>query len=234
MTDLVVRFNEVFKQYGSKTILHNIDLQIKEGEFIALVGESGGGKSTILRLLAQLEQPTGGEIFYADPQLVKRVMFQNDRLLPWLPIIENITFKNKSAIAKAQQLLDSVGLRQYDKAFPSQLSGGQKQRVALARALMASPQLLLLDEPLGALDALTRRQMQELILKICRQQHLTTVLVTHDVEEAVRMADRILVIKDGRISREFFGMAGGSSEEIAHSAEKVLAAILGKEQEFAS
>lgn len=190
---------------------------------------SGGGKSTILRLIAQLEQPSSGKIAYAGSRLpVTRVMFQNDRLLPWMTALQNVSFHAHAAATQkqAQSALNSVGLSEFADSFPSQLSGGQKQRLALARALMANPELLLLDEPLGALDALTRRNMQQFIRQIVDEKHLTTMLITHDVDEAARMADRIIVVKSGTNVYEVAGAKDGSPEEVADVAQSVLAVIL--------
>lgn len=192
----MITIKNVNKTYNNLTALHDVSLDIKQGEFIALVGMSGGGKSTLLRLIAGLEQPTNGsvQINSNDTKSLIRVMFQEDRLLPWMSVLDNLSFgsKDKNTKAHAKELLDLVELGDYADHFPNQLSGGQKQRVALARALMSHPKILLLDEPLGALDALTRRKMQDLILDICQKQNLTTILVTHDVEEAARMADSTL------------------------------------------
>jgi ABC-type nitrate/sulfonate/bicarbonate transport system, ATPase component len=202
MNNSIIDVKNVNKQYESLSALKNVNLSIKQGEFIALVGMSGGGKSTLLRLISGLEKPTSGSIYINDhlndqSNSLVRVMFQEDRLLPWMTVLENISFKSKDKQkqARAKQLLELVELNDCENHYPNQLSGGQKQRVALARALMTNPKILLLDEPLGALDALTRRKMQDLILDICEKQDLTTILVTHDVDEAARMADRIVVMK---------------------------------------
>jgi sulfonate transport system ATP-binding protein len=210
MAEPLLTLARIGKVYGDKTALHDVNFSIYPGEFIALVGMSGGGKSTILRLIAQLEQPTSGQIKYADPDMVTRVMFQNDRLLPWMTNVQNLSFKSNDKVqqARAKAMLKTVGLQDFPDSYPSSLSGGQKQRLALGRALMADPQLLLLDEPLGALDALTRRKMQDSITEICQQQHLTTLLITHDVEEAARMADRVIVVKDGTNVYEADGAKG--------------------------
>lgn len=231
MTDEFVKIRNVAKNYGDKVILHDVNLSIQNHEFIALVGKSGGGKSTLLRLIAGLEKQSNGEINFSQENPIIRVMFQNDRLLPWLTIGENVCFqiKNKETQTEASEMLELVGLSDQKDKYPSQLSGGQKQRVALARALMAHPQLLLLDEPLGALDALTRRQMQDLILKICREQKLTTILVTHDVNEAVRMADRVIVIRDGTSRFEETGVESDDVAKVAIAAETVLHDIMGEE-----
>ncbi|WP_390405151.1 ABC transporter ATP-binding protein [Lacticaseibacillus jixiensis] len=230
MPEPLLTLNRIAKHYGTKTALHDVNFSIYPGEFIALVGMSGGGKSTILRLIAQLEQPSAGTISYTDSNLVTRVMFQNDRLLPWLTNLENLSFKNKAKQARASQMLETVGLKAFADTYPGALSGGQKQRLALGRALMADPELLLLDEPLGALDALTRREMQALISRICTEQDLTTLLITHDVEEAARMADRVIVVKDGTNMYEADGAKGQSPAAIAAVSEQVLQVILGPDQ----
>lgn len=210
--------------------LHDVNLRIDRGQFIALVGMSGGGKSTLLRLIANLEQPTSGsvEINSSDSKSLTRFMFQEDRLLPWMSVLDNLSFgsKDKKTKKHAQELLDLVELGDYADHFPNQLSGGQKQRVALARALMTNPKILLLDEPLGALDALTRHKMQDLILDICKKQDLTTILVTHDVEEAARMADRIIVMKDSTNSYEEDCPKNRNAGQIGVVADRVLGEIL--------
>jgi len=197
-----------------------------------LVGMSGGGKSTLLRLIAGLEKPTTGniEIDNSDEKSLMRVMFQEDRLLPWMSVLDNLSFgsKNKDDKNHAKELLDLVELGDYADHFPNQLSGGQKQRVALARALMTDPKILLLDEPLGALDALTRRKMQDLILDICEKQNLTTILVTHDVEEAARMADRIVVMKESTNYYEEDCPKNRNAGQIGIVADRVLGEILNE------
>lgn len=191
---------------------------------------SGGGKSTLLRLIAGLEQPTTGSVSIESDHTksLMRVMFQEDRLLPWMSVLDNLSFgsKDKNTKAHAQELLELVELGDYADQFPNQLSGGQKQRVALARALMSHPQILLLDEPLGALDALTRRKMQDLILDICQKQNLTTILVTHDVEEAARMADRIIVMKNSTNTYEEVCPKNRNAGQIGIVADRVLGEIL--------
>ncbi|WP_251547676.1 ABC transporter ATP-binding protein [Limosilactobacillus caecicola] len=201
--------NNVSKVYQAKTALHDANLEVDRGSFVAIVGMSGSGKTTLLRMIAGLEQPTTGEIRQNDRQVTSinpqaRCMFQDDRLLPWMTVSENLTFgaKDKEQRARAQRLLETMELMEFSNYYPTKLSGGQRQRVALARALMDNPELLLLDEPLGALDALTRLRMQDLILKITNEQKITTMLVTHDVSEAVRMANRIIVVKNSQILRQ--------------------------------
>ncbi|KRM88722.1 ABC transporter ATP-binding protein [Liquorilactobacillus vini] len=208
--NILMTIRDISKVYGQHIVLKNVDLDVYHHEFLALVGKSGGGKSTLLRLIAGLEQPNNGEIKQSDRLIEKtndkaRMMFQEDRLLPWMSVLDNITFasKNTQAQKEAKNLLDLVGLTEYADVYPTKLSGGQKQRLALARALFAHPDLLLLDEPLGALDALTRRNMQDLIIKVCQKKQITTILVTHDINEAVRMANRIVLIKDQGIKEVF-------------------------------
>lgn len=230
MNNSMITIKNVNKTYNNLTALHDVNLDINQGEFIALVGMSGGGKSTLLRLIAGLEKPTSGsvQINSTDTKSLIRVMFQEDRLLPWLSVLDNLSFgsKDKNTKAHAKELLDLVELGDYADHFPNQLSGGQKQRVALARALMSHPKILLLDEPLGALDALTRRKMQDLILNICQKQNLTTILVTHDVEEAARMADRIVVMKDSTNTYEEDCPKNRNAGQIGIVADRVLGEIL--------
>jgi len=197
--------NGVTKRYGQNTILNGLDLHIPAGQFVAVVGRSGGGKSTLLRLLAGLEKPQSGEILAGSTPLSQiqddtRMMFQDARLLPWKSVIDNVGLGLKGDWRDAaRQSLAAVGLEDRAAEWPAALSGGQKQRVALARALIHKPGLLLLDEPLGALDALTRLEMQALIESLWQSQGFTVLLVTHDVSEAVAMADRVLLIEDGKI-----------------------------------
>ena len=197
--------NGVTKRYGENTILNALDLHIPAGQFVAVVGRSGGGKSTLLRLLAGLETPNAGELLAGNTPLAElqddtRMMFQDARLLPWKTVIDNVGLGLKGHWRDAaRQALASVGLENRAGEWPAALSGGQKQRVALARALIHRPGLLLLDEPLGALDALTRIEMQALIESLWKAHGFTVLLVTHDVSEAVAMADRVLLIEDGKI-----------------------------------
>lgn len=202
---LPLLLNHISKRYGEKIILNELDLHIPAGQFVAVVGRSGGGKSTLLRLLAGLEPASGGVILAGNAPLATaqeetRLMFQEARLLPWKSVIDNVGLGLKGDWkAAATQALAAVGLANRASEWPAALSGGQKQRVALARALIHRPALLLLDEPLGALDALTRIEMQELIVSLWQEHAFTVLLVTHDVSEAVAMADRVLLIEDGKI-----------------------------------
>lgn len=195
----------VSRRYGSKTVLDNLNLHIPAGQFVAVVGRSGCGKSTLLRLLAGLENPNDGELLAGNTPLRQtqddtRLMFQDARLLPWKKVIDNVGLGLRGNWRQdALNALAAVGLENRAAEWPAALSGGQKQRVALARALIHRPRLLLLDEPLGALDALTRLEMQALIESLWLEHGFTVLLVTHDVSEAVALADRVLLIEDGRI-----------------------------------
>ena len=197
--------NAVSKHYAENIVLNQLDLHIPAGQFVAVVGRSGGGKSTLLRLLAGLETPTAGDVLAGTTPLAEiqddtRMMFQDARLLPWKSVIDNVGLGLKGQWRDAaRQALAAVGLENRAGEWPAALSGGQKQRVALARALIHRPGLLLLDEPLGALDALTRLEMQDLIVSLWQEHGFTVLLVTHDVSEAVAMADRVLLIEEGKI-----------------------------------
>ncbi len=199
----------VGRSFGSKTVLDHLDLHVPAGQFVAVVGRSGCGKSTLLRLVVGLDQPSAGRIVLddaADIATAARIMFQEPRLLPWARVLANVEvgLDGRGGADQrrtlAQQALHEVGLGDRAGDWPAVLSGGQKQRVALARALVSRPRLLAFDEPLGALDALTRIDMQRLIETVWRDQGFTAILVTHDVAEAVALADRVLVIEDGRIA----------------------------------
>jgi sulfonate transport system ATP-binding protein len=200
------------KSFGSNEVLHGIDLYVRAGEFVAVVGRSGCGKSTLLRLLVGLDRPSGGELWFGeqpeqprDPNAI-RIMFQEPRLLPWANVLGNVEVglgANRGSVdarARAISTLRAVGLEDRRDEWPSVLSGGQKQRVALARALVSRPRVLAFDEPLGALDALTRISMQRLLERVWLDQRFTALLVTHDVAEAVTLADRVLMIEDGEIA----------------------------------
>ena len=198
------------KSFGDHQVLRGIDLHIPAGQFVAIVGRSGCGKSTLLRLIAGLETIDAGTISFGEetrPEDI-RVMFQEPRLLPWAKVLSNVEVglgrdrASPDAQARAEKALAEVGLEEKRSEWPAVLSGGQKQRVALARALVSDPRVLAFDEPLGALDALTRISMQRLLERVWRDQSFTAILVTHDVAEAVALADRVLVIEDGRIAHD--------------------------------
>lgn len=197
--------NAVGKRYGDNVVLNDLDLHIPAGQFVAVVGRSGGGKSTLLRLLAGLEKPNAGELLAGNGPLTAsqqetRLMFQDARLLPWKSVIDNVGLGLQGKWRdRALEALAAVGLENRAGEWPAALSDGQKQRVALARALIHRPGLLLLDEPLGALDALTRLEMQDLIASLWQEHGFTVLLVTHDVSEAVAMVDRVLLIEEGKI-----------------------------------
>lgn len=209
---LPVSIRGLSKSFGDNEVLRGLDLHIPAGQFVAIVGKSGCGKSTLLRLLVGLDKPTDGEFWYgsgpgaAISQSDLRVMFQEPRLLPWARVLANVEVglgkakHARDAKERALSVLNEVGLADRRNDWPSVLSGGQRQRVALARALVSHPRVLAFDEPLGALDALTRISMQKLLEQIWRDQAFTAILVTHDVAEAVALADRVLLIEDGKIA----------------------------------
>ena len=209
------------KSFASKSgpieVLRNIDLKLKENEFVSIVGTSGCGKSTLLSIVAGLEDFNGGMAWLdgvplVGPGMDRGVVFQGYTLLPWLTARENVMFALKAAghtESECRQIADEhlelVRLTKFADTYPNQLSGGMKQRVAIARALSYRPKILLMDEPFGALDAMTRRQMQELLMAIWEKHRLTVLFITHDVEEAVYLSDRVIVMcmNPGRIAVEY-------------------------------
>jgi sulfonate transport system ATP-binding protein len=198
------------KSFGEHEVLRGVDLHVAAGQFVAIVGRSGCGKSTLLRLIAGLERADAGTVSFGGETLAEdiRVMFQEPRLLPWARVLSNVEVglgrerREADAQARAEKALIEVGLESKRDQWPAALSGGQKQRVALARALVSQPRILAFDEPLGALDALTRISMQNLLERVWIDQGFTAILVTHDVAEAVALADRVLIIEDGRIAQD--------------------------------
>lgn len=205
-TGTLIQLQQVEKYYKEKHVLKGVTLNIPSGQFVAFVGRSGCGKSTLLRLIAGLERHDSGKVLLEAKELQgirqdTTVMFQDSRLLPWKKVIDNVGLGLTGPWQEqARNVLEEVGLADRQLEWPSVLSGGQQQRVALARALVRSPKLLLLDEPLSALDALTRLEMQLLIERLWIEQRFTTLLVTHDVTEAIRLADRIILIEEGTIA----------------------------------
>jgi len=207
-----VLLHGVSKAFGDHHVLRGIDLAIEPGQFVAIVGRSGCGKSTLLRLIAGLDQPSAGRVA-VDGRTdgwhdAVRLMFQESRLLPWQRVSANVAIglaharDRRDRRRQAASVLRRVGLAGRETSWPSVLSGGQKQRVALARALVSHPRLLAFDEPLGALDALTRIEMQELIETVWQEKGFTAIVVTHDVSEAVALADRILLLDGGKVAMD--------------------------------
>ena len=204
------------KSYGDKTVLHSIDLDVRPGELVSLLGPSGCGKSTALKIIGGFEQPTSGIVSIAGADVTRTparergtgIVFQQYSLFPHITAAQNIEFGLKvqrvgraERHARSEELLALVGLEEHGGKYPHQLSGGQQQRVALARALAVAPRVLLLDEPLSALDALVRERLREEIVRIHRERGTTTIMVTHDQEEALAMADRVAVMHEGRIAQ---------------------------------
>ncbi|WP_406659915.1 ABC transporter ATP-binding protein [Methanolobus sp. ZRKC3] len=195
------------KEGGTPTVaLDNVDLEVKDAEFVCFLGPSGCGKTTLLRIISGLDIPDDGDIFLNNEKITgpgpkRGMVFQEYSLFPWKSVIENVIFgplmggaKKKDALKEAEKYLELVGLEQFKDSFPHELSGGMKQRVAIARALANEPEVLLMDEPFGALDAQTRNVLQGELLQIWQKKHLTVLFVTHSVDEAVFLADRIVMM----------------------------------------
>jgi sulfonate transport system ATP-binding protein len=195
----VVRLRGLSRSFGDHVVLEELDLDLRAGEFVALLGRSGSGKTTLLRALAGLDQGITGEVRTGG---TPAVVFQDPRLLPWRTVIQNVALglRDPDPAARAGRALAEVGLEGREDAWPRQLSGGQRQRVALARALVREPDLMLLDEPFSALDALTRVSAQALVNDLWQRHQPAVLLVTHDVEESLLLADRVLIVEDGRIT----------------------------------
>jgi sulfonate transport system ATP-binding protein len=201
---LAVDASGVDRGFDGRAVLHGLDLSIGSGEFVALLGRSGTGKSTLLRILGGLDPDYDGDVLVPER---RAVVFQEPRLIPWQRVLANVALglrpgdEGRSGIRKLSlDALDEVGLTGHADAWPVTLSGGEAQRVALARALVREPQLMLLDEPFGALDALTRVRMHALLQDLCARHRPAVLLVTHDVDEAILLADRALVLVDGKIT----------------------------------
>jgi sulfonate transport system ATP-binding protein len=197
----VASVHKLGKSFGRRAVLGSLDLEIAPGEFVALLGRSGSGKSTLLRALAGLDKEVTGEIVVNG---TVAVAFQEPRLLPWRTVLANVSLglRSPSPNELARKALDEVGLLDRADAWPLTLSGGEAQRVSLARALVREPDLVLLDEPFCALDALTRITMHELVLSLWASYRPAVLMVTHDVDEALTLADRALVLRDGQIAYE--------------------------------
>jgi sulfonate transport system ATP-binding protein len=201
---LAVSASGVTRRFNGREVLRGLDVSIAPGEFVALLGRSGTGKSTLLRILGGLDADYGGDVLVP---LRRAVVFQEPRLLPWQRVLPNVGLGLKQGRGEDGSLkqrsidaLGEVGLADHARAWPVTLSGGEAQRVALARALVREPQLMLLDEPFGALDALTRTRMHSLLQDLCVRHNPAVLLVTHDVDEAILLADRVLVLTDGTIA----------------------------------
>lgn len=218
MKDALVKISNVHKSFkidgATVEVLDNISLDFERGEFVSIVGASGCGKSTLLRIIAGFESVSEGEItldgkVITKPSIESGMVFQESRLFPWLTAEKNIDFGISRKISKSekkktvQEHIDLVGLKGFEKALPKQLSGGMQQRVSIARGLINNPQLLLLDEPFGALDAITRINMQNEILRIWEAEKKTMIMVTHDVDEAIYLGDKVIVMssRPGKIRK---------------------------------
>ena len=225
----VVRLRDFTRRFGDTTVIDGLDLDIAPGEFVALLGRSGSGKTTLLRTLAGLDDARGQDVTVPD---ARAVVFQDARLLPWKKVWRNVALglRGGDVRARAERALEEVGLGHRIDAWPLTLSGGEAQRTALARALVREPQLLLLDEPFAALDALTRLRMHDLVLTLWRAHHPAVLIVTHDIDEAVALADRILVLDRGRIvAEERVATPRGARSEISPRLRERLLGYLGVE-----
>jgi sulfonate transport system ATP-binding protein len=194
-----VRVRDLYRSFSRNGgVLNGLDLDIADGEFVALIGRSGTGKSTLLRALAGLDRDVAGTGHIVVPDNVS-VVFQDSRLLPWKRVLDNIVFglRGDDALARGRRALAEVGLAGRERSWPYQLSGGEQQRASLARSLVREPRLLLADEPFGALDALTRIRMHALLRELCRVHRPAVLLVTHDVDEAIVLADRVILLDGG-------------------------------------
>ncbi|MDR3707329.1 MAG: ATP-binding cassette domain-containing protein [Capsulimonadaceae bacterium] len=236
-----VVLKSVNKSFGASPVLSAVDFAIPYGQFVALIGKSGCGKSTLLRLVAGLETPSEGQILIDGAPLQgqnsgARVMFQDARLLPWKRVRDNVGIGRQGNWRdEADQALTEVGLLDRADDWPAVLSGGERQRVGLARALVSKPRLLLLDEPMSALDALTRIEMQRLIERLWHEHGFTVLLITHDVEEAVALADRVALLERGKIALDTkIELARPRQRTIAEFGQyeaKILEQVLGPAEE---
>jgi sulfonate transport system ATP-binding protein len=220
-----VLVEQVVRKFGDRVVLDHLDLTIDDEELVILLGPSGCGKSTLLRLLAGLDKPDGGRI---EVPASRAVVFQADRLLPWQRVLPNVTLglRGPDADEKARRALGEVHLAGRERAWPKQLSGGEAQRVALARALVSEPELILLDEPFAALDAITRLRMHELVRELRRKHHASMLLVTHDVDEAIALGDRILVMSNGRIDTDHRVTLSATDRAASVAREELRSALL--------
>jgi ABC-type nitrate/sulfonate/bicarbonate transport system ATPase subunit len=212
----MVRVENLTKIYetesGTVTALRDVALELAAGSFTALLGKSGCGKTTLLRLLSGLENPTHGEVSCSVSRPHVGYVFQEARLMPWLSVADNIRFAERSgrrregsgdSSAEAERILQTLSLAEFAKAFPHELSGGMAQRVALGRTLFCNPRLILMDEPFGALDWFTRKALQRDLLRLWQEGGKTILFVTHDIDEALLLADRVVVMREGQITGRF-------------------------------
>lgn len=228
LRDAAVKLKNFTRAFGETTVISGLDLEIGAGEFVVLLGRSGSGKTTLLRTLAGLDEVKGQDVTVPEN---RAVVFQDARLLPWKRVWRNVALglKGRDARAAAQDALHEVGLGHRLEAWPLTLSGGEAQRVALARALVREPQLLLLDEPFAALDALTRLRMHELVLSLWRRHRPAVMMVTHDVDEAIALADRVILLDGGRIvaQERIIAARGAERSSIAAALRQRLLDALG-------
>ncbi|MET0241150.1 MAG: ABC transporter ATP-binding protein [Sphingobium sp.] len=223
----VVRLRDFTRRFGQTTVIEGLDLDVAPGEFVALLGRSGSGKTTLLRTLAGLDEVKGQDVTVPSS---RAVVFQDARLLPWKKVWRNVALglRGGNVRERAEVALREVELSHRVDAWPLTLSGGESQRVALARALVREPELLLLDEPFAALDALTRYRMHDLVLALWRKHKPAVLMVTHDVDEAVSLADRVLILDGGRIvSEERITAPRGERAGISGTVRARLLSILG-------
>ncbi|MEU6251315.1 ABC transporter ATP-binding protein [Streptomyces sp. NPDC047043] len=216
---------QVVRRFGDRVVLDHLDLTIAAEELVVLLGPSGCGKSTLLRLLAGLDRPDGGRV---EVPAQRAIVFQADRLLPWQRVLRNVTLglHGPDADQRALDVLAEVGLAGREKAWPKELSGGEAQRVSLARALVSEPELVLLDEPFAALDAITRLRMHDLVRALRSQHHAAMLLVTHDVDEAIALADRVVVMSDGRIGASHLVELSAADREASIAREELRSTLL--------
>ncbi|GGO93415.1 ABC transporter ATP-binding protein [Wenjunlia tyrosinilytica] len=217
--------DKVVRRFGDRVVLDHLDLTIADEELVVLLGPSGCGKSTLLRLLAGLDRPDGGLV---EVPAKRAIVFQADRLLPWQRVLRNVTLglRGPDAQKRGREVLAEVGLSGREGAWPKELSGGEAQRVSLARALVSEPELVLLDEPFAALDAITRLRMHDLVRALRSKHHAAMLLVTHDVDEAIALADRVVVMRDGRIGASHHLRLSAAEREASVAREELRSTLL--------
>jgi len=216
---------QVVRRFGERVVIDHLDLTVEDEELVVLLGPSGCGKSTLLRVFAGLDRPDGGKV---EVPAKRAIVFQADRLLPWQRVLRNVTLglHGPDAGQRARKVLAEVGLAGRERAWPKELSGGEAQRVSLARALVAEPELVLLDEPFAALDAITRLRMHDLVRGLRSKHHAAMLLVTHDIDEAIALADRIDVMSRGRIGTSRRVELSAENRDAGIAREKLRAALL--------